>query len=77
MTRPLTAFRVIRISVLLLCLSFAAAFLVPQASHAEENGGKTVRVGWFESSFCITDKYGHEKGDVYLKTACHLICKMF
>jgi diguanylate cyclase (GGDEF)-like protein len=65
MTRPLTAFRVIRISVLLLCLSFAAAFLMPQASHAEENGGKTVRVGWFESSFCITDKNGNRSGYSY------------
>jgi len=25
----------------------------------------------------INDTYGHEKGDVYLKTACHLICKAF
>ena len=25
----------------------------------------------------INDRYGHEKGDVYLKNACHLICKVF
>ncbi len=25
----------------------------------------------------INDRYGHEKGDVYLKTACHTICKVF
>ena len=25
----------------------------------------------------INDRYGHEKGDIYLKTACHLICSKF
>ena len=25
----------------------------------------------------INDQYGHEKGDVYLKTACQLICRVF
>ena len=25
----------------------------------------------------INDTYGHEKGDVYLKNACHLICRIF
>ena len=25
----------------------------------------------------INDQYGHEKGDVYLKTACRLICRVF
>ncbi|SDB19221.1 diguanylate cyclase (GGDEF) domain-containing protein [Ruminococcaceae bacterium FB2012] len=25
----------------------------------------------------VNDKYGHDKGDIYLKTACRLICKVF
>lgn len=25
----------------------------------------------------INDKYGHEKGDAYLKNSCHLICRVF
>lgn len=25
----------------------------------------------------INDNYGHDKGDVYLKNACHLICRVF
>lgn len=25
----------------------------------------------------INDHYGHDKGDLYLKTACHLICRVF
>ena len=25
----------------------------------------------------INDKYGHDKGDVYLKNSCHLICRIF
>lgn len=25
----------------------------------------------------INDRFGHEKGDIYLKTACHLICRIF
>ena len=25
----------------------------------------------------INDKYGHDKGDIYLKTACRLICEVF
>jgi len=25
----------------------------------------------------INDEYGHDKGDVYLKNACHLICRVF
>ena len=25
----------------------------------------------------INDRYGHDKGDMYLKTACHLICSVF
>ena len=25
----------------------------------------------------INDGYGHDKGDVYLKNSCHLICRVF
>lgn len=42
----------------------AAAFLVPSAALAQENS-KTVRVGWYESSFNSTDKAGRRSGYAY------------
>ena len=44
--------------------------------------GKTVQqfaVGMFDCDDLktINDRYGHDKGDQYLKTACRLICRVF
>jgi len=50
--------------VIMLCLTMAVAFMLPLAAHAEETG-KTVRVGWYESPFNITDQFGRRSGYAY------------
>ena len=50
--------------VLLLCLVFAAAFLMPSEAHADDSG-KTVRVGWYDSSFNTMDQSGRRSGYGY------------
>ncbi|MDO4796826.1 MAG: GGDEF domain-containing protein [Coriobacteriales bacterium] len=46
-----------------------------------DDGDQTVAfaVGIFDCDNLkyINDRYGHEKGDVYLQTACRLICRVF
>ena len=44
--------------------------------HDEE---VTFAIGIFDCNDLkkINDKFGHDKGDIYLKTACQLICKVF
>ena len=46
-----------------------------------DSGGRKVEfaIGVFDCDDLktVNDRYGHDKGDVYLKTACHLICKVF
>ena len=63
-----TASRIGHRAVLALCLAFAAlciaAFAQPAVAHAEDEG-KTVRVGWYESSFNTTDQYGRRSGYAY------------
>ncbi len=51
-------------TVLLLCLVLAAAILLPSAVslHAEE---KTVRVGWYDSSYNTIDSSGNRTGYAY------------
>ena len=48
-----------------LCLLLAAAF--PAAASGEETGagGKTVRVGWYDSSFNTKDSFGRRSGYAY------------
>ena len=53
-----------RLAALLLCLSLIAA-LVSAASASRDNGGKVVRVGWYESSFNRTDSLGRRSGYAY------------
>ena len=48
-----------------LCLSLLLAVLVPVSVFAAEQGKKTVRVGWYESTFNMTDSYGNRSGYAY------------
>ena len=48
-----------------LCLSLLLAVLIPVSVFAAEPGKKTVRVGWYESPFNITDAYGGRSGYAY------------
>jgi diguanylate cyclase (GGDEF)-like protein len=50
-----------------------------QATMEEGPGDMAFAVGIFDCDNLkkINDEYGHEKGDVYLKTACRLICRIF
>ena len=45
-------------------------------AHAE---GAAFAIGVFDCDNlkAINDRFGHDKGDVYLKTACQLICRIF
>ena len=50
-----------RLTALLLCLLLA----LPLAAAAQESGLQTVRVGWYESPFNSTDRYGRRSGYAY------------
>ncbi|MBQ6121158.1 MAG: amino acid ABC transporter substrate-binding protein, partial [Clostridia bacterium] len=53
-----------RFATLLICLCLAVAALLPLAASAQETR-KTVRVGWYESPFNITDRHGRRSGYAY------------
>lgn len=72
---PATTSRTYRLA-LALCLVLVAAFMLPSTAHAQdsEDSGKTVRVGWYESSFNTTDQSGRRSGYAYeyqLKVAAY------
>ena len=54
-------------AALLLCAAFAFAAMPPAVSHAADthSEGKTVRVGWYESSFNTLDDEGRRSGYAY------------
>ena len=51
-------------SALLLCIAMACMFLLPVTAGAQKEG-KTVRVGWYESPFNMTDSFGRRSGFAY------------
>ena len=53
-----------RLTALLLLAVFCAAF-IPAPSVLAEGSGKTVRVGWYESPFNSTDRFGRRSGYAY------------
>ena len=57
--------RMKRVAVLLLCMILAAACLLPAIACARETERKTVRVGWHEPPYFITDQYGRRSGYSY------------
>lgn len=54
-----------RLFAVLLCLFTAAALMMPSVAYAKEETGKTVRVGWYDSSFNRMDEYGRRSGYAY------------
>ena len=50
-------------AAVLLCLLMVSLFALPAVAQAQE--GKTVRVGWYESSFNTTDRFGRKSGYAY------------
>lgn len=52
-----------RLALLALCLALACAAAPTAARAAEEE--KTVRVGWYESTFCYRDQFGRRCGIAY------------
>ena len=48
-----------------LCLMIVFSFLLPCSAAAQDANRKTVRVGWFESSFFTTDASGRRSGYAY------------
>lgn len=55
-------YRLRRFAALLLFFFIAAALALPVTAHG---AGKNVRVGWFESPFNSTDKFGRRSGYAY------------
>lgn len=55
----------LKAAVLLVLAVFIAGFVSPLSVSAEEQKGKTVRVGVHEEPFFITDKYGRKSGYSY------------
>lgn len=48
--------------------------------QVDEEGAQTAfAIGVFDCDDLksVNDQYGHDKGDIYLKTACQLICRIF
>ena len=54
-----------RLAAVLLCLVMACVCLLPVAAGAQEPERKTVRVGWYESPFNMTDAFGRRSGFAY------------
>lgn len=52
------------VATIIVCLIMAMACTLPSAAQAEESV-KTVRVGWYESPFNMTDEYGRRSGYAY------------
>ena len=54
-----------RVFSLLVCLLMASLMLPPFPAHAHGSEQKTVRVGWYESTYCYRDKSGRRRGMAY------------
>ena len=64
-----TISRMIKPAIVLLCLTLAVTLALPTVVHADDasvqDSGKTVRVGWYESSFNTIDENGRRSGYAY------------
>ena len=59
--------KIVRLTALLLCLTFVLAGMHISGGQAEtgESERKLIRVGWYESSFNETDRFGRRDGYAY------------
>ena len=59
--------------------AFSAALSTLQSKMDEKDPRFTFAVGVFDCDNLktVNDQFGHDKGDLYLKTACQLICRVF
>ncbi|MBR6220904.1 MAG: GGDEF domain-containing protein [Clostridia bacterium] len=59
--------------------AFSTAIDSLQKQVDEEGGQTAFAIGVFDCDDLksVNDQYGHDKGDIYLKTACRLICRIF
>ena len=64
MFQKIKACRTTRIIVLLFCLMIITAIAAPAAAM-EKDTRKTIRVGWHEEPYFITDQYGRRSGYSY------------
>ena len=70
---PATVLYLRRCAAFLLCLVLVLTFIAPVGAHAQEDG-KTVRVGWYNSSYNTMDPSGRRSGYAYeyqLKLSCY------
>lgn len=58
------AYQIRKIADFLICAIIAIPMLLPIATHSQGTE-KTVRVGWYESPFNITDEHGRRSGYAY------------
>ena len=56
---------IIRILSLLLVPVFMLAAVLTVCARAEDCKSRVVRVGWFESPYCMTDSFGRRSGYAY------------
>ena len=61
---PIVLNRIRRIALLLLCMTVTLSFRGPLPVHCED-ARKTVRVGWYDSSFNTVDQFGRRSGYGY------------
>ena len=63
--KPFFTQKLNRIMDFLFCMVLLAIMLVPVQSRAAEADGKVVKIGWSETSYSYTDKFGRKTGITY------------
>ena len=59
--------------------AFSTALEELQANMSSSQGKMAFAIGVFDCDDLksVNDRYGHDKGDIYLKTACNVVCRVF